>query len=129
MVLFKDFDKLDDKMQGKFNRDILLKGLMIFLEKDNIKVTLKSPLIFYKKPVFFVIYLSMFFLDKIFYKKPVFFVKYLSMFFLDKIFYKNPVFFVIYLSMFFLDKAQKHQSLTGLYKNAGSQYKRANEFP
>ena len=89
MVLFKDFDKLDDKMQGKFNRDILLKGLMIFLEKDNIKVTLKSPLIFYKKPVFFV----------------------------------------IYLSMFFLDKAQKHQSLTGLYKNAGSQYKRANEFP
>ena len=38
MVLFKDWEKLDAKMQSKLSRDILLKELMIILEKDNVKV-------------------------------------------------------------------------------------------
>lgn len=41
IVVFKDWNKLDSVAQSKFNREILVEGLLRFLDKDNIKVKKK----------------------------------------------------------------------------------------
>lgn len=38
MVLFKDWEKLEQNIQIKFNRELLLTNLSIFLDKENVKV-------------------------------------------------------------------------------------------